>query len=210
MFHSKNVRYLLAGMLPVAVAMSLVGSGVAAAEVDQRAEYAAGLSSEGDGFRSIVAPDLRTVSASVDEGRFVFAEDGGVVVESATGSPLGEIPAAFTTATGDVIALATEIAADGRSLTVTPEISEAAATELRDIATDPAAQFPDPVQNGAAVGAGVGALIAAVVCLPSLMAFLIVYVPCVGLVGLPNALVGALIGAVVGAVAPEVIPQVLP
>ncbi|APE33133.1 hypothetical protein BOX37_03185 [Nocardia mangyaensis] len=215
MFHSKSVRHLLAGVLPVAVAMSLVGAGVSAAESDQQARYAAGLSSVGEtdgvGYRSTVAPDLKTVSASLEEGRFVLAPDaGGVIVESATGSPIGEIPASFTTAAGNVIDLATEIAADGRGLTVTPQITPAAATELKDIATVPTAQFPDPVQNGAAAGAGIGALIAAVVCLPSLMAFLIVYVPCVGLVGLPNALVGALIGAVVGAVAPEVIPQVLP
>ncbi|MFD4357878.1 hypothetical protein ACFWPX_35420 [Nocardia sp. NPDC058518] len=209
MFQHKVVRRALAVALPVAVAVSLAG--VSSAEVDQQAQYAAGLASTGEGYRTVVAPDLRTVSASVDEGRFVLAPDRDrVIVESATGTPIGEIPTSFTTAGGNAVTLASEIAADGRSLTVTPQPTAAASTELKNIATTPTAQFPDPVQNGAAAGAGVGLIVAAIVCIPAIMAFLIVYLPCLGLVGLPNALVGALIGAVVGAAAPDIIPQVLP
>ncbi|MGW4636642.1 hypothetical protein [Nocardia sp. NPDC004415] len=212
MFHRKGARHVLAAALPIAVAVSLVGAGTGSAEVDQQTRYAEGLSSvgvtDGVGYRSTVAPDLKTVSASLDAGRFVAAEDG-VVVESATGARIGEIPGSFRTVGGEVIALATEIAADGRGLTVTPQITPAAATELKDIATSPTAQFPDPVQNAAAVGAGIGAIAAAIVCIP-MITTMILYLPCVGLVGLPNALVGALIGAVVGVVAPDIIPQVLP
>lgn len=209
MFQHKVVRSALGAVLPVAVAVSLVGAGTAAADTDQHVRYAEGLSSVGEGFRTTVAPDLRTVSASLDEGRFVLGPEG-VIIESAAGSPIGELPAAFTTAEGNLIDLAAEIAADGRSITVTPELTPAATTELQDIATVPTAQYPDPVQNGAAAGAGIGAIVAAVVCLPAIMAFLVVYLPCLALVGLPNALIGALIGAVVGAAAPDVIPQVLP
>ncbi len=208
MFQHKLVRRVLAVALPVA--LGLAGAGVCSAEVDQQTRYAAGLSSAGEGFRTVVAPDLRTVSASVDEGRFLLAPDAGrVVVESATGDPIGEIPTSFTTVSGNVIALATEIAADGRSVTVTPRPTAAAVDELKTIATSPTAQFPDPVQNAAAVGAGIGVIVAAVVCIP-MITTMILYLPCVGLVGLPNALVGALIGAVVGVAAPDVIPQVLP
>ncbi|MGY0503097.1 hypothetical protein ACWZHB_31825 [Nocardia sp. FBN12] len=208
MFQHHLVRRALAVALPVA--MGLAGAGVCSAEADQQTQYAAGLSSAGQGFRTTVAPDLRTVSASVDEGRFLLAPDvGRVIVESATGDPIGEIPTSFTTVSGNVIAMATEIAADGRSMTVTPRPTAAASEELKSIATSPTAQFPDPVQNAAAVGAGIGVIVAAVVCIP-MITTMILYLPCVGLVGLPNALVGALIGAVVGVAAPDIIPQVLP
>ncbi|MFC4377259.1 hypothetical protein ACFO5K_24570 [Nocardia halotolerans] len=208
MFQHRVVHHALAAALPVAVAVSLVGAGTASADADEQGRYAQGLASTGQGYSTAVAPDLRTVSASLEEGRFVLAPQG-VVVESATGSPAEEIPTSFTTAGGNLITLATEIAADGRSLTVTPKPTPAATAELRSIATNPTAQFPDPVQNAAAIGAGIGVIAAAVVCIPAITT-MILYLPCVGLVGLPNALVGALIGAIVGAVAPEVIPQVLP
>ncbi|MFD4462770.1 hypothetical protein [Nocardia sp. NPDC058480] len=208
MFQHKLVRRALAVALPLAV--GLAGAGVCSAEVDQQTQYAAGLSSAGEGYRTAVAPDLRTVSASVDEGRFLLAPDSDrVIVESATGDPIGEIPTSFTTVSGNVIALATEIAADGRSMTVTPRPTAGASAELKTIATTPTAQFPDPVQNAAAIGAGIGVIVAAVVCIP-MITTMILYLPCVGLVGLPNALVGALIGAVVGVAAPHIIPQVLP
>ncbi|MFE3542506.1 hypothetical protein ACFXK0_05985 [Nocardia sp. NPDC059177] len=194
--------------LPVVV--GLAGAGVCSANADQQTRYAAGLSSAGQGYRTAVAPDLRTVSASVDEGRFLLAPDRSrVIVESATGDPIGEIATSFTTVSGNKIDLATEIAADGRSITVTPRPSAAASGELKAIATSPTAQFPDPVQNAAAIGAGIGVIAAAVVCIP-MITTMILYLPCVGLVGLPNALVGALIGAVVGVVAPDIIPQILP
>ncbi|TCJ94221.1 hypothetical protein [Nocardia alba] len=208
MFQHKVVRRALAVVLPIAVAVSVAG--VASAEVDKQTQYAAGLSSAGEGFRTTVARDLRTVSASVDEGRFLLAPDRGrVVVESATGDPIGEIPTSFTTVKGSVIALTTEIAPDGRSMKVTPRPTAAATDELKNISTTPTAQFPDPVQNAAAIGAGIGALVAAVMCVP-MITVVILYAGCVGLVGLPNALIGALIGAVVGVAAPHVIPQVLP
>ncbi|MFC9474020.1 hypothetical protein ACWF99_14830 [Nocardia sp. NPDC055002] len=208
MFQHKVVRRALAVALPIAVAVSVAG--VASAEVDQQTQYAAGLSSAGQGYRTTVAPDLRTVAASVEEGRFLLAPDRArVIVESATGDPIGEVPTSFTTVSGNVIALATEIASDGRSMTVTPRPTAEASDELKTIATTPTAQFPDPVQNAAAIGAGIGALVAAVVCIP-MITTMILYLPCVGLVGLPNALIGALIGAVVGVAAPHIIPQVLP
>ncbi|MFD3507426.1 hypothetical protein [Nocardia sp. NPDC058666] len=207
MFHHKLFRRALAVTLPVAVAVSLAGT--AAADVDQQAQFAAGLSSTGEGFRTTVAPDLKTVSATVDEGRFVLAPDATVVVESATGAPIGHIPTSFSTVGGNTIKLAAEIAADGRSVRVSPQLNTAATTELKAIATAPTAQFPDPVHNAAAIGAGIGAIVAAVVCIP-MITTMILYLPCVGLVGLPNALIGALIGAVVGLAAPDVIPQVLP
>ncbi|MET9211804.1 MULTISPECIES: hypothetical protein [unclassified Nocardia] len=206
-------RRLLAAALPVAVAVTCAGVASADVDADQQARFVQGLAShgqaEGIAYRTDVTPDLRTVSATVDDGRFVLGQDGMLTVESATGSPIAQVPTTFGTVGGNTITVATEISADGRTLRATPQVSQAAATELKTIATNPTAQNSDPVHNAAAIGAGVGLIAAAVVCVP-MITTMILYLPCVGLVGLPNALVGALIGAAVGAVAPEVIPQVLP
>ncbi|MGS2806488.1 hypothetical protein [Nocardia sp. MW-W600-9] len=206
-------RRLLAAALPVAVAVTCAGVASADVDADQQARFVQGLAShgqaEGIGYRTDVTPDMRTVSATVDEGRFVLGQDGTLTVESATGSPIAQVPTSFGTVGGNTITVATEISADGRTLKATPQVSQGAATELKTIATNPTAQNSDPVHNAAAIGAGVGLIAAAVVCVP-MITTMILYLPCVGLIGLPNALVGALIGAAVGAVAPEVIPQVLP
>ncbi|MFC4125696.1 hypothetical protein [Nocardia rhizosphaerae] len=206
-------RRALAAVLPLAVAVTFAGTASADVTPDQQARYVAGLASTGQteniGYRTTVAPDLRTVTATVDDGRFVLGEDGTLTVESATGSPVAQVPTSFGTVGGNTITVATDISADGRTVTATPQVSRAAATELKTIATNPAAQNSDPIHNAAAIGAGVGLIAAAVVCVP-MITTMILYLPCVGLIGLPNALVGALIGAAVGAVAPDVIPQVLP
>ncbi|GAD84032.1 hypothetical protein FEK33_06615 [Nocardia asteroides NBRC 15531] len=216
MFHSSSfsaTRRVLAAVLPVAVAVTFAGAASAEVTADQQAQYVAGLSSvgqaEGIGYHTTVAPDLRTVSATVDDGRFVLAQDGTLTVENAAGSPIAQVPTSFGTVGGNTITVATQISEDGRTLTATPQMTQAAAAEVKTIATNPAAQYSDPVHNAAAIGAGVGLVAAAVVCIP-MITTMILYLPCVGLVGLPNALVGALIGAAVGAVVPEVIPQVLP
>ncbi|GGK58444.1 hypothetical protein [Nocardia camponoti] len=200
--------------LPIVVAVGLVGAGNASANDDQAVRYAAGLGSagtaEGVGYRTEVAPDLKTVSASVDSGRFVASPEGGIVLESPTGAAITTIPASFATAGGNTITFATAIAEGGRGITITPQVAKPAADELRTIATVPGSQDSDPIHNGAAAGAGVGAIVGAVLCLPALAAFIIGYLPCAAIGVLTNALFGALIGAVVGAVAPDVIPQVLP
>ncbi|MGW6426436.1 hypothetical protein ACWF82_27500 [Nocardia sp. NPDC055053] len=206
-------RRMLAAVLPVAVAVTFAGVASAEVDADHQARFAQGLSSvgnaEGIGYSTAVTPDLRTVTATVDDGRFVLGPDGTLTVESATGSPIAQVPTSFGTVGGNTITVATEISADGRTLAATPQVSQSAAPELKTIATNPAAQNSDPIQNAAALGAGVGLMSAAIMCVPAVMAVL-VYAVCAGMIGLPNALIGALIGAAVGAVAPEIIPQVLP
>ncbi|MFD6389511.1 hypothetical protein [Nocardia sp. NPDC060259] len=206
-------RRMLAAVLPVAVAVTFAGVASAEVDADQQARFAQGLSSvgnaEGIGYSTAVTPDLRTVTATVDDGRFVLGPDGTLTVESAAGSPIAQVPTSFGTVGGNTITVATEISADGRTLEATPQVTQAGAAELKTIATNPAAQNSDPVQNAAALGAGVGMVFAAIVCVPAITA-VILYLPCVGMVGLPNALIGALIGAAVGVAAPQIIPQVLP
>ncbi|MFI9412704.1 hypothetical protein [Nocardia gamkensis] len=98
---------------------------------------------------------------------------------------------------------------DGRTLSVTTrEVSVTTGAELKDIAADPGAQYPDPVMNGA--GAGVGAVAALITCIPILAIFVVGYALCAVVGVVTTAILGAVIGAIVNTAAPDVIPQVLP
>lgn len=218
MFHRNIIRAgrrAVVAALPVVVAVSLVTTGTAAADVtvEQQAGIAAGLSSEGVadgvGFRTVVAPDLRSISATVDNGRFVLTPDA-VNVVSETGDTVGTVPLKLETVTGNTIAIASVISADGKSLAMAPQLSADTGVELKNIATDPHAQNSDPVQNGAAAGATIGAIAAAILCVPALAAMIIGYVFCAIPSVISTAITGAVIGAVIGLVIPEVVPQVLP
>lgn len=218
MFHhgiTRAGRRALVAALPLAVATSLVTAGTAAADVDteRQAQIATGLSSAGaaDGvdFTTVVAPDLRSISATVDNGRFVITPDA-VTVVSAAGVTVGQVPLKLNTVDGNAIAVASVVSEDGKTLSMAPQLSADTSTELKDIATDPAAANHDPVQNGAAAGAAIGAIAAAIMCVPALAAFIIGYVFCAIPSVISTALTGAVIGAVIGLVIPESVPQVLP
>ncbi|MFC8383062.1 hypothetical protein [Nocardia sp. NPDC056952] len=203
--------------LPLVVAASLVTTGTAAADVTvaRQAEIAAGLAGEGAadgvGYKTTVSPDLRTVSATVDNGRFVLSPDStNVAVISATGDKVSELPLTLTTVGGNNIALASVVSEDGRTLQIAPQLSAATTDELKSIATNPEAGNHDPVQNGAAAGATIGFLTAAILCIPGLAAFIIGYFLCAFTSGVSFAITGAVLGAVIGLVIPESIPQVLP
>ncbi|MEU5763281.1 hypothetical protein [Nocardia sp. NPDC047648] len=123
------------------------------------------------------------------------------------GAAVTELPRTLATPSGTTIALDAEVSEDGRTLSVTtPEVSAATGAELKDIATNPGAQYPDPVMNGA----GVGAVAALITCIPTLAIFVVGYALCAVVGVVTTAILGAVIGAIVGTVAPDVIPQVLP
>lgn len=220
MFHrtiTRAGRRAFVSALPLAVAATLFTTGTASADVatERQAQIAGSLSgagtSEGVGYNTVVSPDLRTISATVDNGQFVLSPDATEVsVISAAGNTIGQIPLTLTTVGGNAIALASVVSEDGRSLQIAPQISADTTAELKNIATDPHAQNHDPVQNGAAAGATIGAIAAAVLCLPALAMFIIGYVFCAIPSVVSTALTGAVIGAVIGLVIPESIPQVLP
>ncbi|MFD6398040.1 hypothetical protein [Nocardia sp. NPDC060249] len=210
-------RRVVFAALPLVVAASLVSTGTAAADVTvaRQAEIAAGLASEGAadgiGYKTTVSPDLRTISATVDSGRFVLSPDStNVAVISAAGDKVSELPLTMATVGGNNIALASVVSEDGRTLQIAPQLSAATTDELKSIATNPEAGNHDPVQNGAAAGATIGFLTAAILCIPALAAFIIGYFVCALGSGLTYALTGAVLGAVIGLVIPESIPQVLP
>jgi hypothetical protein len=210
-------RRAVFAVLPLAVAASLVTTGTAAADVTvaRQAEIAAGLAGEGVtdgvGYKTTVSPDLRTISATVDNGRFVLSADStNVAVISDTGAKVSELPLMLATAGGNNVALASVVSEDGRTLQIAPQLSAATTDELKNIATDPQAGNHDPVQNGAAAGATIGFLTAAILCIPALAAFIIGYFFCAFTSGVSFAITGAVLGAVIGLVIPESIPQVLP
>ncbi|MFE1596225.1 hypothetical protein [Nocardia sp. NPDC058705] len=217
MFSLNITRRAVFAALPLVVATSLVTTGTAAADVtvERQAEIATALGSEGAadgvGYKTTVSPDLRTISATVDNGRFVLSPDStNVAVISATGAKVSELPLTLATTGGNNVALASVISEDGRTLQIAPQLSAATTAELKDIATKPEALNHDPVQNGAAAGATIGFLTAAILCIPALAAFIIGYFFCAFSSGVSMALTGAVLGAVIGLVIPESIPQVLP
>jgi len=87
---------------------------------------------------------------------------------------------------------------------VAPEAVQPIA-DVGDIATNPNAANHDPLANGAAAGAVVGAAFGVVAC-----AVTVVGLPLIPLCILGPALQGAMVGLIVGAIAPDIIPQVLP
>ncbi|MFC6009810.1 hypothetical protein [Nocardia lasii] len=210
-------RRALLAALPLAVATSLVTTGTAAADVtvERATEIATQLGSEGIadgvGYKTSVSPDLRTISATVDNATFVLSPDAAnVSVISNAGAKVSEFPLTLATTGGNTVALASVISEDGRTLSVAPQLSAATTDELKNIATDPSAANHDPVQNAAAAGAAIGALSAAILCIPTLAAFIIGYFFCAFPSAVSMAITGAVIGAVIGLVIPESVPQVLP
>ena len=81
-------------------------------------------------------------------------------------------------------------AAAGPATPVAP-VSQGIPLEPEDVATNPGAQYPDPVLNGAALGAGIGSAVGSAT-------------------GSGGPILGGVIGALVGVANPDVVPQVLP
>ncbi|MFC9892867.1 hypothetical protein ACFVMC_04155 [Nocardia sp. NPDC127579] len=215
MFRNTVLRKVITGVLPFAVAATLASAGTASA-TDYAAEQArwaeslaAAGNAEGIDYKTTVTPDLKSITTVLDNGKFALTADSSALrIESAAGTKVSEFPLTLQTASGKSIPVATQVSADGKTLSMTPEVSPEAAAELKDIATNPGAQNSDPIQNGAAAGAGIGLVIGAVFCVPMVISIVGIPLCAVSLIG--NALWAAVIGAIVGAVAPQVIPQVLP
>ncbi|WP_280339900.1 hypothetical protein [Nocardia neocaledoniensis] len=184
---TRSARNILLGALPVIVAVTFAGSGLASADaaVDQQAQPAI----QADGFGTAIAHFSFGSPAPADVA--ISPE-----VESAV-SPVAEVSDEVT-------------ASEPAAPVVAEVIPEVIDTPLHEVATDPKATNSDPVVNGALAGAGIGALATLVNCLPSVIVLGVGYPICLLLGVLPHAAVGAVIGGIVGHANPEVIPQVLP
>ncbi|KAA8888195.1 hypothetical protein F3087_14150 [Nocardia colli] len=218
-------RQILTVVLPFAVVASLANAGTASATelADQQARWADSLSAagaeQGVEYKTTTSADLKSVSTVLNSGKFTLTADSSAVqVESATGAKVTEFPMSMKSAAGNTIALAPQISPDGKTLVVTPqvtteiagELKNVAAGELKPIATNPDAQNHDPVANGLAAGAMTGLGVAAVLCIPAILVFIVGYFACIIASGISYVVFAAVIGAILGAVAPQIIPQVLP
>ncbi|MFI6040584.1 hypothetical protein ACIA8C_03055 [Nocardia sp. NPDC051321] len=228
MFHKTVMRAgrnILTVVLPFAVVATLASAGTSSATelADQQARWADSLSAtgaeQGVEYKTTTSADLKSISTVLNSGKFTLTADSSAVqVESATGAKVTEFPMSMKTVAGNTIALAPQISQDGKTLVVTPQVTPEVAAELnkatatgdlKPIATNPDAQNHDPVANGLAAGALVGLGIAAVLCIPALIVFIVGYFACIIASGISYVVFAAVIGAILGATAPQVIPQVL-
>ncbi|MEU2042834.1 hypothetical protein [Nocardia niwae] len=133
-------------------------------------------------YQITVSPVDGVVIATVESGGFEIAQNGAVVLESGDGASVTEVPQQFAVA-GRSIALAQHIAADGRTLTLTPTPTAEEITPLKDISSyDRLKEQINKNLPGVVGGAIVGGLLGA----------------CVILIWGVSIPVGALIGATIG------------
>ncbi|WP_280257497.1 hypothetical protein [Nocardia abscessus] len=78
---------------------------------------------QGINYRITVSPVDRVIIATVENGKFEIARNGAVVLESGDGAAVTEVPQWFAV-DGRSIAIAQDIGADGRTLTLTPTAEE--------------------------------------------------------------------------------------
>ncbi|MFE7745867.1 hypothetical protein [Nocardia sp. NPDC057455] len=133
-------------------------------------------------YQITVSPLDRVVTATVENGEFELAQNGAVVLESDDGAVVTEVPRRFAV-DGRSIAAAPHIAADGRTLTLTPAPTAEDIAHLKDISSyDRLKEQINKNLPGVVTGAIVGGLLGA----------------CVILIWGVSIPVGALIGATVG------------
>ncbi|MGW5109475.1 hypothetical protein [Nocardia sp. NPDC004123] len=136
----------------------------------------------GINYQITVSPVDRAVVATVENGKFEVAQNGAVVLESGDGAAVTEVPQ-WLAVDGRSIAMAQQIGADGRTLTLTPTPTAEDIAQLKDITSyDRLKEQVNKNLPGIAVGAIVGGILGAMI-------------PLIWGLSIP---VGALIGATVG------------
>ncbi|WP_148307093.1 glycine zipper domain-containing protein [Nocardia nova] len=107
-------------------------------------------------------------------------------------STMGRALAVTAVPLAAVAVFAGAASADAGQSAATPVVAQSiSGIPLEDVTTDPGAQYPDPVMNGAAAGAAIGSATGSFIDpFPTLL--------------------GAVIGGAVGQQRPDLVPQVLP
>ncbi|WP_328393767.1 hypothetical protein [Nocardia sp. NBC_00416] len=88
----------------------------------------------GINYRITVSPVDSVVVTTVENGRFEFAQNGAVVLETGDGTAVAEVPHSYA-ADGRSIAVARHIDADGHTLTLTTTPTAAENAPLKDISS---------------------------------------------------------------------------
>src|SRR6266568_2312003 len=84
-------------------------------------------------YHTVVSPVTRAITTTISGGHFVMAPNGGsVVLESNTGQQLDQVSLHQEFA-GHAFTAAQQISADGRSLTLTPQVSPQEIGQVKDI-----------------------------------------------------------------------------
>ncbi|ONM47592.1 hypothetical protein [Nocardia donostiensis] len=90
---------------------------------------------QGIAYETTLSGDAKTVTTTVDAGAFEITDNGATVsLIAANGAEISELPLTFQVA-GRSIPIAHEIGDNGRSLTLTPEVSAGDIAELKDISS---------------------------------------------------------------------------
>jgi len=119
---------------------------------------------QGIGYQSTLSGDAESVTTTVDNGAFEVADNGNTVsLIAANGAEVSQVPLAFEVA-GQSIPMGHAIADDGRSLTLTPEVSPGDVAELKDISSfdrfiEQANQNLLGMIAGGAIGGFIGGLV---------------------------------------------------
>ncbi|MGW4529560.1 hypothetical protein ACWEOI_01280 [Nocardia sp. NPDC004340] len=153
----------------------------AVAEQPAAADVISGVDHE-IGYQITISPVDKVITTTVQNGKFEMARNGAVVLESGNGAVMTEMPQRFAV-DGRSIPLVQHIAADGRTLTLTPTPTAEDTAQLKNISSyDRLKEQIDKNLPGVAAGAIVGGLLGA----------------CVFLLWGLTIPVGALIGATIG------------
>ncbi|MEU4345323.1 hypothetical protein AB0H00_29410 [Nocardia sp. NPDC023852] len=150
----------------------------------------------GINYQITVSPVDKAIITTVENGKFEIAQNGAVVLESGDGAAVTEVPHQYAV-DGLSIAIAQQIGADGRTLTLTPTLTAEDLTQLKDISSyDRLEEQVNKNLPGVVGGAIVGGLLGA----------------CLFLIWGISIPAGALIGGIVGGYAqggPEFLDAVL-
>ncbi|MBF6175754.1 hypothetical protein [Nocardia blacklockiae] len=112
----------------------------------------------GVAYTTAPTADRRGVQTTVESGRFVAADATTVALTDAAGNTVATVPLGLRTA-GGTVALAAQIGADGRTLTLTPQTASAPTAQAIDEAADTLARKQYNAGIGALIGAGIGAVL---------------------------------------------------
>ncbi|NKY36310.1 hypothetical protein HGA13_25055 [Nocardia speluncae] len=119
--------------------MAVAAVGITAGAANAAPATAEGVTTAGQQqgieYQSTLSSDAREVTTTVDAGTFTLTDNGTTVsLIAADGAEIAEVPLTFEVA-GRSIPVGHDIADNGRSLTLTPEVAPADIAELKNISS---------------------------------------------------------------------------
>ncbi|RDI52081.1 hypothetical protein [Nocardia mexicana] len=134
------------GKITATVFMAIAATGITAATAhgestvvnEQPAAVTAGNATSGVdhgiNYHTTVSPTNMAITTTIENGKFEPAQNGAAVLESNDGAAVTEVPQTYEIA-GRSIAIAQQIGADGRTLTLTPQMTPEDISELKNVSS---------------------------------------------------------------------------